>query len=165
MDTTYERYKREIYRIGWRLQYRAKKIRSRESSFYNTEPVSPNSFASVEDKIILEQLRNTLPAKGKWIIDRLYLQGQTEAEVSRQLNISQQAVGQWKKKNDKAVISDGELLKLIAAARLSDQAAMTKLLELYKEDILYVSQFIHMPTDDAVSAITVEFLESVLHSD
>ncbi|MFB5268618.1 hypothetical protein ACE41H_17795 [Paenibacillus enshidis] len=69
------------------------------------------------------------------------------------------------KKNDPTIIPDRELIRLIEAAQHKDTAAMMKLIELYQEDIIRVSNFIYMPTEDAISAITLEFLELILNQD
>ncbi|MCZ0836290.1 hypothetical protein ABHN05_11385 [Brevibacillus laterosporus] len=42
---------------------------------------------------------------------------------------------------------------------------MMQLIELYKEDIKRVSNFIYLPTQDVISAITLEFLELILNQD
>jgi hypothetical protein len=72
---------------------------------------------------------------------------------------------QMEKKNDSTIIPDRKLLRLIQAARQKDTAAMMKLIELYKEDIRRVSNFIYLPTEDSISAITLEFLELILNQD
>lgn len=61
--------------------------------------------------------------------------------------------------NDRAIISDLELLELLQAAKQKDTLAMLKLIEIYNEDILRISQYIKMPKEDAISAIIVEFLD------
>jgi RNA polymerase sigma factor (sigma-70 family) len=94
----YERCKSEIYRIGWRLQYRARKIRNKECSFYDHSLSGAGFVASSEERIWVRQLIDTLPPQGKIIIYKLYIQDLTEAEVARQLNISQQGVNKWKRK-------------------------------------------------------------------
>lgn len=99
--SAYERFKAEVYRIGWRVQYRAKKLRRREFPLYgiDTEPITNEDFTSFsENKVLIEQLIDTLPLHGKVIIYKLYIQDQTESEVARQLRISQQAVNKWKRK-------------------------------------------------------------------
>lgn len=96
--TAYERCRTEIYRIGWRIQYRAKKMRSSELSFFE---IKPNMFASTvltENKILIQQLLNSLPPQGRSIIYKLYIEDLTESQVAQQLHISQQAVSKWKKK-------------------------------------------------------------------
>lgn len=97
-QSIYERYKREIYRIGWRLQYHAKIIKQRECRFYDNEIAETGFTTSSENKIMVQQLIDTLPPCGKSILYKLYILDQTESEVARQLNISQQAVNKWKQK-------------------------------------------------------------------
>ena len=97
-QTVYERYKLEVYRIGWRIQYRARTIKRRECSFYDSEPIGGHFTPHSENRVLIEQLIETLPPQGRLIIDKLYLQDQTESEVARQLNMSQQAVNKWKRK-------------------------------------------------------------------
>ncbi|UNK19471.1 sigma-70 family RNA polymerase sigma factor [Paenibacillus sp. N3/727] len=99
-QTAYERLKVQVDRIGWRIQYRAKTIRKREHSFYDLEYIrTAVSFTDgSENRMMIEQLINTLPPQGKLIIYKLYIQDQTESEVARQLNMSQQAVNKWKRK-------------------------------------------------------------------
>ncbi|MEW4426069.1 sigma-70 family RNA polymerase sigma factor [Paenibacillus pabuli] len=94
----YERYKREVYRIGWRVQYRAKKIRNQEDPIYDSIPSQDNFTNSSENKILVHQLMDHLPPKGKMIVDQIYIQGRTEEEVAHNLQISQQAVNKWKRK-------------------------------------------------------------------
>lgn len=63
--------------------------------------------------------------------------------------------------NDHPIIPDDELLNLLQAARGKDPEAMLRLIHLYEEDILRISKFIHLPEEDAVSTIILEFLEFV----
>ncbi|OBA07234.1 hypothetical protein A9P44_10200 [Paenibacillus polymyxa] len=65
-------------------------------------------------------------------------------------------------KNDSEVISDRELLKLLSAAKQKDTQAILQIIDLFKEDILRISQFIYLQNEDAISAITLEFLEFIL---
>lgn len=94
----YEHYKREIYRIGWRIQYRAKKIRNQEDPIYDSIPSYINFTNASENKIWIRQLLDSLPPQGQTIIDQIYIQGLTEAEVAKNLQMSQQAVNKWKRK-------------------------------------------------------------------
>ncbi len=96
--SAYEECKQEIYRIGWRVQYKARKIHSREFSLFDNQPVDYNFTAHSDSKICVEELLNTLPVHGKTILCKLYLQGMTEHEVAQELQISQQAVNKCKKK-------------------------------------------------------------------
>jgi len=64
-------------------------------------------------------------------------------------------------KNDPTIIPDSEFLDLLHSAKHNNPESMMELIELYKGDILRLSQFIHMPQEDAVSHIIVEFLEFI----
>lgn len=97
-QTTYERYKTEVYRIGWRVQYRAKKVKQRECSINDIDLLGGNFTTNLENKIMVEQLMESLPLQGKTILNKVYIEGHTEAEVAQHLNMSQQAVNKWKKK-------------------------------------------------------------------
>jgi RNA polymerase sigma factor (sigma-70 family) len=96
-QSEYNRYKTEIYRIGWRLQYRAKKIKRQENS-YDDKLAVPSFTESSDNKIAAEQLISMLSPYERSILQKIYLEGLTEAEVARQLNISQQGVHKWKRK-------------------------------------------------------------------
>ncbi|HBU83672.1 MULTISPECIES: RNA polymerase sigma factor [Paenibacillus] len=97
-QTTYERYKTEVYRIGWRVQYRAKKVKQRECSINDIEFLGGSFITNLENKIMVEQLLQSLPPQGKTILHKVYIEGHTEAEVAQHLNMSQQAVNKWKKR-------------------------------------------------------------------
>lgn len=68
-------------------------------------------------------------------------------------------------KNDTEIISDSEFLDLLQLAKQNDPESILQLIELFKGDILRLSKFIHMPQEDAVSQIIVEFLEFIKNSD
>ncbi|QLG43063.1 helix-turn-helix domain-containing protein [Paenibacillus sp. E222] len=97
-QTIYQRYKEELYRIGWRVQYRAKNIRKRELPIYNDQILNTNFTKHAENKILVEQILKYLPELGKYVMIKLYIEGYSEKEVASQMNISQQAVNKWKKK-------------------------------------------------------------------
>ena len=67
-------------------------------------------------------------------------------------------------KNDPAAITDREFLALLHAARQDDQEAMLQLIELFKNDILRSSRYIHLPQEDAVAEIVVELLQFIKDS-
>jgi hypothetical protein len=69
------------------------------------------------------------------------------------------------KETDSNVISDREFLNLLEAAKRRNPDAILQLVDLFKEDILNVSRYIHLPTEDAVSTITLEFLELIQRKD
>ncbi|MEK3880665.1 MULTISPECIES: sigma factor-like helix-turn-helix DNA-binding protein [unclassified Paenibacillus] len=93
-----QRYRREVYRIGWRLQYRSKKIYRNECGFLDINPIQKDEAEDIINRLSIEQLLDTLPAKGKMILQKLYLQELTEAEVAAQLHMSQQGVNKWKRR-------------------------------------------------------------------
>ncbi|MEK8216938.1 MULTISPECIES: hypothetical protein [unclassified Paenibacillus] len=68
-------------------------------------------------------------------------------------------------KDDAEMITDRQILELMQAVRQKDPEAMLQLIQLYKEDIVNISKFIHMPKEDAVSEIILEFLEYIQRSD
>lgn len=68
-------------------------------------------------------------------------------------------------KNDTEIIPDSEFLDLLQLAKQNDPESILQLIELFKGDILRLSKFIHMPQEDAVSQIIVEFLEFIKNSD
>ncbi|OAB32945.1 hypothetical protein [Paenibacillus glacialis] len=68
-------------------------------------------------------------------------------------------------KNDTQTITDSEFLDLLRSARQDDPESMLELIELFKGDFLRLSKFIHMPQEDAISQIIVEFLEFIKRSE
>jgi DNA-directed RNA polymerase specialized sigma subunit len=97
--TAYEQYRKEVYRIAWRVQYRAKVVKRRECSFNGYEPAVTSFTTSSDDKIVVQQLIHDLPSNtGRTIIFKLFMQDKTEGEVARELNMTQQGVSKWKRK-------------------------------------------------------------------
>lgn len=96
--TMYDRYRTEIYRIGWRLQYKVKKTKNKELPIFENEQLTEDFTLASENKVAVRYLLDILPENGKSILDKIYLKGFTEAEVSKQLKISQQAVNKCKRK-------------------------------------------------------------------
>ncbi|GGH11157.1 sigma-70 family RNA polymerase sigma factor [Paenibacillus segetis] len=98
-QTVFEEYRREVYRIAWRIQYKAKVVRKRECSFNGFEPATTSFTSTSDNKVVVRQLINALPSDtGKTVIFKLYIQDKTEGEVARELNMSQQGVSKWKRK-------------------------------------------------------------------
>lgn len=97
--TVYEQYQKEVYRIAWRVQYKARAVRNRECSFNGIEPSVTCFTSSSDNKIVVRQMISALPSTtGQTIISKIYLQDKTEGEVARELNMSQQGVNKWKRK-------------------------------------------------------------------
>ncbi|MBA9084197.1 sporulation sigma factor SigF [compost metagenome] len=98
-QTAYEQYRREVYRIAWRVQYKAKVVKRRECSFNGIEPATTSFTSSSDNKIVIRQMINALPSStGRTIIYKIYMQDKTEREVALELNMSQQGVNKWKRK-------------------------------------------------------------------
>ncbi|MGG4186691.1 sigma-70 family RNA polymerase sigma factor [Paenibacillus jamilae] len=95
-----EQYRRELYRIAWRMQYREKRDRKREVSMECRPDLFQPSFAEESDnKIVLQSYINKLVCEAsKKVIYEIYINDKTEAQVARELKITQQAVNKWKKK-------------------------------------------------------------------
>ncbi|GAB6991816.1 sigma-70 RNA polymerase sigma factor region 4 domain-containing protein [Paenibacillus pini] len=98
--TLVEQYRKKIYRIGWKIQYRAKVQTNHEHLMEKNELASVDSFVDAADsRMYILQLLESLPSSmGKTIIYELYMNDKTETQVARELNLSQQAVNKWKKK-------------------------------------------------------------------
>lgn len=92
-------YERALKRLAWRLQYRERRRAGRERGYYEEMP-SP-AYRMEESAVtkldVAEQLAQ-LPPSGRRVIVGLYLRDRTEAELARELHISQQAVNKWKQK-------------------------------------------------------------------
>ncbi|MMZ61478.1 sporulation sigma factor SigF [compost metagenome] len=98
-QTAFEQYRREVYRIAWRVQYKAKVVKRRECSFNEFEPATTSFTSSSDNKIVVRQMINALPSStGRTIIYKIYMQDKTEREVALELNMSQQGVNKWKRK-------------------------------------------------------------------
>lgn len=62
------------------------------------------------------------------------------------------------KKNDSTIIPDSQFVALLEATKNNDQEATMQLIELFKADIVKSSKYIHLPQEEAVASIIVEFL-------
>lgn len=67
------------------------------------------------------------------------------------------------KENDLRIIIDSELLGFIEVVKKRDFVVMLKLIEFYKEDIVWISNFIYMFIEDVIFVIILEFLESIFN--
>ncbi|URJ60922.1 sigma-70 family RNA polymerase sigma factor [Paenibacillus polymyxa] len=95
-----EQYRRELYRIAWRMQYREKRDRKREVSMECSPDLFQPSFSEESDnKVMLQSYINKLVCEAsKKVIYEIYINDKTEVQVARELKITQQAVNKWKKK-------------------------------------------------------------------
>ncbi|MBP1907531.1 hypothetical protein J2Z32_004206 [Paenibacillus turicensis] len=65
------------------------------------------------------------------------------------------------KKNASTIIPDSQFIALLEATKNDDQEATMKLIELFKDDIQNSSKYIHLPQEEAIASIIVEFLAYV----
>jgi len=93
-------YRAELRKIAWRLQYRARMERKRETAVAVERLPSGSSLtAEVEGRIWLEQVLDGLPSStGKRIMCGIYVEGQTERQIAARLHMSQQGVSRWKRR-------------------------------------------------------------------
>ncbi|MGG4035841.1 sigma factor-like helix-turn-helix DNA-binding protein [Paenibacillus cisolokensis] len=97
--TLYDSCRAELKRIAWRLQYGARKQRSREVHITFDISYSVNPYNHIESVIYINQLfDNTLCETEKYVLKKLIFEDKTEKEIAKELNISQQGVSKWKKK-------------------------------------------------------------------
>lgn len=68
-------------------------------------------------------------------------------------------------KNASATISEREFLTLLQVAKQKDTEAMLQIIEIFKEDILKISTYIKLPTEDVVSHIVLELLEAIVEDE
>ncbi|WP_338125149.1 sigma-70 family RNA polymerase sigma factor [Paenibacillus dendritiformis] len=98
--TLMERVRKELYRRAWRLQYRAKAARHREIPWRAESFAAPDFTAQADNRMLVRQLLQELPRdKGRVILYSLYIENETEVQIARKLNLSQQAVSKWKRKS------------------------------------------------------------------
>lgn len=93
-----ERYRKEVYRIGWRLQYYNKKIFHNEAQGLDFTFIQQDFTDTSIKNIWIQNEFSRLPDKGRTILHKLYIEDLSEVEVAKQLQMSQQAVSKWKKK-------------------------------------------------------------------
>jgi RNA polymerase sigma factor (sigma-70 family) len=91
-----EDYRQMLKRIAWRLQYQAKKIYRHESVFEDVW--TKDHMSLVDSDLFVEELLSSLPDRGRFIIQKVVIEGIPEREVAKQLNISQKRVNVCKTK-------------------------------------------------------------------
>lgn len=94
-----DRYRKEIYRLGWRVQYKSKVTHKREVPIISESFIASDFTTQSDSRLYARELINSLPSDiEKIILYELYINDRTEAQVARKLQMSQQAVSKWKKK-------------------------------------------------------------------
>jgi DNA-directed RNA polymerase specialized sigma subunit len=99
IETIIDRYRQEIYRIGWKIQYKAKVTSRREVPIISDSFYDNRTAAESESRFLTGEWIDSLPTDiEKTIIRQIYILDKTESQVALQLNMSQQAVNKWKRK-------------------------------------------------------------------
>lgn len=97
--TLFELFRCELRCIAWRLQYKCKAEMKREVPMIYDLPQSSCFTIDVINHLLISDLMNSIPSEtGKRIIYDLYFMDQTETQISKKMNISQQGVNKWKRK-------------------------------------------------------------------
>lgn len=93
-------YRAELRKIAWRLRYRARMERKRETAVaVERLPSGSSPPVEVEERIWLDQVIDGLPSStGKRIMRGIYVEGQTEKQIAAKLHMSQQGVSRWKQR-------------------------------------------------------------------
>ncbi len=95
-----ENYRKLLRRAAWRLQYKARTQQLKECYLLFESQIHDSGFeAEILSKVYIKELLDTIPwEKCRFVIQRTILDGMTEHEVARELNITQQGVNKWKRK-------------------------------------------------------------------
>ncbi|HBZ79262.1 MULTISPECIES: sigma factor-like helix-turn-helix DNA-binding protein [Brevibacillus] len=91
-----ETFSKQLQRIAWRLQYQAKKVYRRESALEDVW--SKDEMNTVDSNLFVEELLQSLPERGRYIIQKVVIEGIPEKEVAKHLQISQKRVNVCKTK-------------------------------------------------------------------
>lgn len=95
----FEFYRKELKRIGWRVQYKEKIKNKKEIINQDFLFLTTNFTNKVDNEIFINGLLSNLSSDvGRKIIEAIYIEGVTEKQVAKQLNMSQQGVNKWKRK-------------------------------------------------------------------
>ncbi len=93
---TVDECRKMLKRIAWRIQYQAKKQRARECPAVEAV-LGVETMETDLSGLYVRELLNVIPSeKGKWVVQRVILQGYTEKEVARELHMTQQGVHKCK---------------------------------------------------------------------
>lgn len=92
-------YIKELQLVAWRLQYKARSKRKCECTWVEVLQPYYNPFEQIDNRIFVQQLLDEIQHDiDQTIIHGLFIEDQTEVQLAKELNISQQAVNRWKRK-------------------------------------------------------------------
>lgn len=100
-EETIDYYRAELQRAAWRVSYRQRIRRGKEvREFENSELNRAAEPCAVEAERSVREYVGLIPFdKGRHVIHSLFLEGKTEAETAKAMQISQQGVNKWKRKS------------------------------------------------------------------
>lgn len=89
-----------LKRIAWRIQYAAK-VQTHQA--FRRAPiiddvVGEDTLKHVESRMYVQQLLMQIPEKARFIIQSVVIEGLTEEEVAKKLNMTRQGVSKCKNK-------------------------------------------------------------------
>lgn len=67
------------------------------------------------------------------------------------------------KKVPQISLSEDEFIEFLLLARQNNKEATLRLIQHFEDDILYLSKFINMPSEDAIQSIKLELLKLIKH--
>ncbi|MCM3129259.1 hypothetical protein ACFQ3J_19240 [Paenibacillus provencensis] len=68
------------------------------------------------------------------------------------------------KKIDPEHIPENEFLRLVAGVKQGDEDSMTRIIEMFEEDMRILSRYIPMPKEDALQSMKLELIELIRNS-
>ncbi|SFS70592.1 hypothetical protein [Paenibacillus sp. 453mf] len=68
------------------------------------------------------------------------------------------------KKIDPEHIPENEFLRLVAGVKQGDEGSMTRIIEMFEEDMRILSRYIPMPKEDALQSMKLELIELIRNS-
>jgi DNA-directed RNA polymerase sigma subunit (sigma70/sigma32) len=93
---TLEECRKVLRRIAWRIQYREKKVRRAEITMVEGILGTQTMENDLTEFFVNEILGNIQSKKGRMVVKRIVIDGYTEQEVARELNMTQQGVHKCK---------------------------------------------------------------------
>ncbi len=99
-DISIDRIRILLRRAAWRIQYKTRTLQQKECTMIFENQAHDNGFEDeILSKFYVLELLDSIPSERcRFIIKRTIIDGMTEKEVAKELNITQQGVSKWKKK-------------------------------------------------------------------
>jgi RNA polymerase sigma-B factor len=78
---------------------------------YTREPAAPDEFGSLEERLVVEELLATLPARDRLVIELRFFDGLTQSEIAERVGISQMHVSRLLTRSLHALRSESEQMQ------------------------------------------------------